>query len=71
MVGAFVRSTSLTTITGRCWASSGVARAIDFSLPATRVVRLLERLIEQYGRPSQIRSDNGPRGVRPSLLAAC
>ena len=42
---------------------------IDFSLPAIRVVRLLERLVEHYGRPNQIRSDNGPRGVRPSLLA--
>jgi len=44
---------------------------IDFSLPATRVVRLLERLIEQYGRPSQIRSDNGPEFISSTLSEWC
>ena len=62
---------SLTTTTDRYWASSGVARAIDFSLPATRVVRLLERLVEHYGRPNQIRSDNGPEFISNTLSEWC
>ena len=30
------------------------------SIPATRVVRVMEQLIEVYGRPQAIRLDNGP-----------
>jgi len=33
---------------------------IDFSLPASRVVQVLTRLVECQGRPAQLRTDNGP-----------
>ncbi|HDL8287348.1 TPA: IS3 family transposase [Yersinia enterocolitica] len=33
---------------------------VDFSLPASRVVRTLEQLIEWKGKPVAIRCDNGP-----------
>jgi putative transposase len=33
---------------------------IDFSFPARKVTALLDRLIERYGRPRRIRTDNGP-----------
>lgn len=35
------------------------ARAMDYSLPAQRVTRLQDRLIERYGKPERLRSDNG------------
>lgn len=38
----------------------GLGIAIDFNLPARKVTALLERLIEHYGKPKQIRTDNGP-----------
>jgi len=33
---------------------------VDFSLPALRVIRTLERSIEWRGKPTAIRCDNGP-----------
>ncbi len=36
---------------------------IDTSLPALRVVRILDELIEQKGKPQQIRCDNGPEFI--------
>lgn len=36
---------------------------VDFSLPAERVARTLAQIIEQRGRPSVIRCDNGPEYV--------
>jgi putative transposase len=33
---------------------------IDFSLPASRVMQVLTRLVECSGRPAQLRTDNGP-----------
>ncbi len=36
---------------------------VDFSLPATRVIRSLECAIVQYGKPQRIRSDNGPECI--------
>ena len=38
----------------------GLGIEVDFSLPATRVTRCLERIIEWRGRPLAIRVDNGP-----------
>ena len=35
----------------------------DFSLPAERVIRSLEQLIEWRGKPQAIRCDNGPEYV--------
>lgn len=45
------------------------ARAIDIdcSLPATRVVRSLNQVIEWRGKPMAIRSDNGPEYISPVL----
>lgn len=40
---------------------------IDFSLPAARVIRTLNRLVEQRGRPFAIRCDNGPEYISERL----
>jgi putative transposase len=44
---------------------------IDFSLPAVRVVQLLTRLVECYGRPAQLRTDNGPEFISARLSEWC
>ena len=41
----------------------------DFSLPADRVIRSLEQLIEWRGKPEAIRCDNGPDYVSQKLIA--
>lgn len=41
---------------------------IDLSLPATRVVRSLNQIIEWRGKPQVIRSDNGPEYISHTLL---
>lgn len=41
---------------------------VDYSLPAGRVTRLLDKLVGHYGKPERLRSDNGPRGGGRSLL---
>jgi len=33
---------------------------VDFNLPARRVIEIVERAIERYGKPLKIRTDNGP-----------
>lgn len=33
---------------------------VDFNLPARRVIEIIERAIERYGKPLSIRTDNGP-----------
>lgn len=40
----------------------------DFSLPAIRVVRTLEQLIEWKGKPCAIRCDNGPEYAGSTLI---
>jgi putative transposase len=40
---------------------------VDFSLPALRVVRALERLGEMFGFPEWIRIDNGPEFISQEL----
>ena len=40
---------------------------IDFSLPAQRVVRTLDRIIEWRGKPVSIRCDNGPEYISSTL----
>ena len=47
----------------------GLGIEADFSLPATRVVRSLDRIIEWRGKPSAIRVDNGPEYISTTLLA--
>jgi putative transposase len=36
---------------------------VDFSLPAERVIRSLNQIIEWRGKPASIRVDNGPEYV--------
>lgn len=41
----------------------GLAIEVDFSLPAERVIRALDQVIEWRGKPFQIRCDNGPEYI--------
>lgn len=45
--------------------------AIDYSLPTLRVIRLLNQLVEQYGKPERLRTDNGPEFVSKVLEQWC
>jgi len=47
----------------------GLAIEVDCSLPAARVARVLNQIIEWRGKPKQIRCDNGPEYIS-GLLAA-
>ena len=42
----------------------GLGIEVDFSLPAERVIRSLNRLMEWRGKPGTIRVDNGPEYMR-------
>ena len=46
----------------------GLGIEVDFSLPAVRVVRSLNRIIEWRGAPKVIRVDNGPEYVSGLLM---
>ena len=46
-----------------------LAIEVDFSLPANRVVRTLEQLIEWKGKPAAIRCDNGPEYTSKVLMS--
>lgn len=46
----------------------GLGIEVDFSLPATRVIRALDQIIEWRGPPSAIRVDNGPEYISGQLL---
>ena len=41
---------------------------VDFSLPALRVIRSLDQVIEWRGQPAAIRCDNGPEYISGALL---
>jgi putative transposase len=45
----------------------GLAIEVDISLPALRVIRTLERIIEWRGKPMAIRVDNGPEYISAAL----
>ncbi|KTD49120.1 ISxcC1 transposase [Legionella rubrilucens] len=45
----------------------GLAIEVDFSLPAERVVRTLNQIIEWRGKPRQIRCDNGSEYISKVL----
>jgi putative transposase len=45
----------------------GLAIEVDLSLPAARVVRTLNQIIEWRGKPKQIRCDNGPEYISDLL----
>lgn len=47
----------------------GLGIEVDFSLPAERVIRALNQIIEWRGKPRTIRCDNGPEYIS-ALLAA-
>lgn len=47
----------------------GLGIEVDLSLPAARVIRTLDRIIEWRGRPAAIRCDNGPEYISGALLA--
>ena len=46
----------------------GLGIEVDFSLPAERVIRSLDRIIEWRGKPSTIRVDNGPEYISENLM---
>jgi putative transposase len=48
-----------------------LAIEIDTSLPARRVIRVLERIIARRGKPTCIRSDNGPEFISHLLREWC
>ena len=45
----------------------GLDIEVDFSLPAMRVIRVLDQIISWRGRPKSIRCDNGPEYVSELL----
>lgn len=48
-----------------------LAIEVDTSLPSLRVIRVLERLIHQRGKPATIRTDNGPEFISHLLQQWC
>lgn len=46
----------------------GLGIEVDLSLPALRVIRALERIMEWRGKPAAIRCDNGPEYISQSLI---
>lgn len=48
-----------------------IAIEVDTSLPALRVIRVLERLIESRQMPQYIRVDNGPEFISDRLQSWC
>lgn len=46
----------------------GLGIEVDFSLPALRVIRCLQQIIQWRGKPQRIRVDNGPEYVSGTLV---
>lgn len=46
----------------------GLGIEVDLSLPALRVIRTLERIIEWRGKPKSIQCDNGPEYISQQLM---
>ena len=46
----------------------GLGIEVDFSLPAERIIRSLNRIIEWRGKPGTIRVDNGPEYISEKLM---
>ena len=46
----------------------GLGIEVDFSLPAERVVRSLNRIMEWRGKPTTVRVDNGPEYISGKLM---
>lgn len=49
----------------------GLTIEVDTSLPAERVVRVLEQVVAWRGRPQAIRLDNGPELIADRFMAWC
>jgi len=49
------------------WNREGLGIEVDFSLPAERVIRALDQIIEWRGQPDAIRCDNGPEYISDLL----
>ena len=49
----------------------GLAIQIGTSIPSARVIRLMEQLIEVYGRPAALRIDNGPELTAEAFVDWC
>jgi putative transposase len=49
----------------------GLAIEIDTSLPAERVIRVLEQVVSWRGQPQAIRLDNGPELIAERFMAWC
>ena len=47
----------------------GLGIEVDLSLPASRVIRALEQIIEWRGQPQTLRCDNGPEYISGALQA--
>ena len=47
----------------------GLGIEADFSLPAGRVIRALDQIIEWRGKPKRLRCDNGPEFISQDLAA--
>ena len=47
----------------------GLGIEVDFSLPAQRVIRALDQVIEWRGKPKALRCDNGPEYLSATLTA--
>lgn len=50
------------------WTREGLAVEVDRSLPANRVIEVLEWVIAERGAPEYLRSDNGPEFIAQELL---
>ena len=48
-----------------------LAIEVDTALPAERVIRVLEEVVEYRGKPQQIRVDNGPEFIATKLVQWC
>ena len=49
----------------------GLAIEVDTSLPAERVIRVLEQVVAWRGQPKAIRLDNGPEFIAERFMAWC
>ncbi len=49
----------------------GLAIEIDTSLPAERVIRVLEQVVSWRGQPQAIRLDNGPESIAERFITWC
>ena len=49
----------------------GLAIEVDTSLPAKRVIRVLEQVMSWRGRPQALRLDNGPELIADQFMAWC